>query len=196
MADDSAGTDAEGSDAGEIEYVLVAAVARNGVIGRDGEMPWYLPEDMKQFKRTTTGHPVVLGRKTYENVVEALGEPFPGRTSVVLSTRDLDLPEGAVLANSVAEATARAEAAAAEMGVETAYVVGGATVYEAFLPRADRMVLTELHDDYEGETTFPEFDESAWEEVERDGREAFDFVTYERAADADADSDASGGENR
>lgn len=190
-ADDSGETD--GPDAGDVEYVLVAAVANNGVIGRDGDIPWHLPEDMEHFKRTTTGHPVVLGRKTYENVVAALGEPFPGRTSVVLSTRNLELPDGAVLANSVAEATARAESAAAGMGVETAYVAGGAAVYEAFLPRASRMVLTELHDDYEGETTFPDVDESAWEEVERDEREAFDFVTYERA---DGGADASGGEDR
>lgn len=169
-----------------VEYVLVAAVARNGVIGRDGGMPWHLPEDMKHFKRTTTGHPVILGRKTYENVVDALGEPFPGRTSVVLSTRDLDLPAGAVLANSLSEATAAAEAAADSMGVETAYVVGGAAVYEAFLPRADRMILTEIREAYEGETAFPEWDGAAWTEVERDERDAFDFVTYVRAADRGA----------
>ncbi|MFC6824890.1 dihydrofolate reductase [Halopelagius fulvigenes] len=192
-ADDSGEADAGRPDAGDVEYVLVAAVANNGVIGRDGGMPWHLPEDMEHFKRTTTGHPVVLGRKTYENVVEALGEPFPGRTSVVLSTQNLDLPDGAVPANSVEEATARTESAAAEMGVETAYVVGGAAVYEAFLPRADRMVLTELRDDYKGETTFPEFDESRWEEVERDEREAFDFVTYERADRSDR---TDGGDDR
>lgn len=183
-ADDSDETDAadDATEADGVAYVLVAAVANNGVIGRDGGMPWHLPEDMKQFKRRTTGHPVVLGRKTYENVVDALGEPFPGRRSVVLSTRDLELPEGAVLANSVAEATTLSESAAAEMGVETVYVVGGAAVYEAFLPRAERMVLTELRDDYEGETRFPEWDDDAWTEVERDEREAFDVVTYERAS--------------
>lgn len=184
-ANDSGGA----AEAGEVEYVLVAAVAKNGVIGRDGGMPWHLPEDMAHFKRTTTGHPVVLGRKTYENVVEALGEPFPGRTSVVLSTQNLDVPEGAVLVHSVAEATTRAESAAAEIGVETVYVVGGAAVYEAFLPRADRMVLTELRDDYDGETTFPEWDGDAWNEVERDEREAFDFVTYERVDGPRGDGD-------
>lgn len=184
-ADDATGD--SGATEADVEYVLVAAVARNGVIGRDGGMPWHLPEDMNHFKRTTTGHPVVLGRKTYENVVDALGEPFPGRTSIVLSTQGLDVPEDARLANSVAEATTLAESAAAEMGVETVYVVGGAAVYEAFLPRASRMVLTELRDNYEGETTFPEWDERAWEAVERDEREAFDFVTYERAESGEGD---------
>jgi dihydrofolate reductase len=165
---------------GDVEYVLVAAVAENGVIGRDGGMPWHFPEDLRQFKRRTTGHPVVLGRRTYESVVDALGEPFPGRTSVVLSTRDLDLPDGAVLAQSVEEAVERATAAAAEMGVETAYVVGGARVYEQFLPRASRMVLTEVPDPYEGDTRFPDWDESAWREVGRDEFDSFDVVTYER----------------
>jgi dihydrofolate reductase len=165
---------------GGVEYVLVAAVAENGVIGRDGGMPWHFPEDLRQFKRRTTGHPVILGRRTYESVVDALGEPFPDRTSVVLSTRDLDLPAGAVPANSVAEATDRAEAAAAELGVETVYVVGGARVYEQFLPRASRMVLTEIPDGYEGDTRFPAWDESDWREIEREAYESFDVVTYER----------------
>ncbi|MDS0294873.1 dihydrofolate reductase [Halogeometricum luteum] len=165
---------------GNVEFVLVAAVAENGVIGRDGGMPWHLPEDMAHFKRTTTGHPVVVGRKTYESVVEAIGGPFPDRTSVVLSSRDLDLPEGAVLAQSFGEAVETAEDAAAEMGVSTVYVAGGARVYEQFLPRASRLILTEIPESYEGDTAFPPRDESAWREVERDERESFDFVTYER----------------
>jgi dihydrofolate reductase len=164
----------------ETEYVLVAAVADNGVIGRDGGMPWHFPEDMAHFKRTTTGHPVILGRKTYESVVDALGEPFPGRTSVVLSSRELDLPDGAVLAHSVAEAVERAEAVAAERGVETVYVVGGARVYEQFLPRATRMILTEIHESYEGDTRFPDWDDSAWAETDRETGERFDFATYVR----------------
>jgi dihydrofolate reductase len=168
---------------GNIEFVLVAAVAENGVIGRDGGMPWHLPEDMAHFKRTTTGHPVVVGRKTYESVVEAIGGPFPDRTSVVLSSRDLDLPAGAVLANSFEEAVETAKDAAAEMGVRTVYVAGGARVYEQFLPRASRLILTEIPESYEGDTAFPARDESAWREVERDERESFDFVTYERTGE-------------
>lgn len=168
------------ADADSVEFVLVAAVAANGVIGRDGGMPWHLPEDMAHFKQTTTGHPVVVGRKTYESVVDAIGGPFPDRTSVVLSSQDLDLPEGAVLAQSVEEAVERAGDAAAEMGVSTVYVAGGARVYEQFLPRASRLILTEIRESYEGDATFPAREESAWREVERDGGDAFDFVTYER----------------
>ncbi|MFB6091929.1 MAG: dihydrofolate reductase [Haloquadratum sp.] len=164
----------------DVEIVLIAAVAENGVIGRDGEMPWHHAADLAHFKRTTTGHPVIVGRKTYETVVDALGEPFPGRTSVVLSSRSLDLPDGAVLAHSVDEAIELAVEDARDRGVETAYVAGGGRVYEQFLPSASRMILTEIHDTYDGDTSFPEWDDDAWREVRRDERDAFDFVTYER----------------
>nr|WP_221625645.1 dihydrofolate reductase [Halobellus ruber] len=159
---------------------MIAAVADNRVIGRDGEMPWHFAEDLEYFKRTTTGHPVIVGRRTYETVVSALGEPFPGRTSVVLTTQSLELPDGAVVANSVDEAIDLAAADARARGVDTAYVAGGGRVYEQFLPHASRLVLTEIHEGYEGDTRFPAFEDDAWVEVERDERAAFDFVTYER----------------
>lgn len=166
-----------------VEIVLIAAVAENGTIGRDGGMPWHFSEDLAHFKQTTTGHPVIVGRKTYETVVDALGEPFPGRTSVVLTSQSLDLPAGAVVANSIEEALELASADAADRGVETAYVAGGGRVYEQFLPHASRMVLTEIHDAYEGDTAFPTWDDDEWIEVDRDDREQFDFVTYERQSE-------------
>jgi dihydrofolate reductase len=167
----------------DLDIVLIAAVAENGVIGRDGGMPWHYSEDLKYFKRTTTGHPVIVGRKTYETVVDALGEPFPGRTSVVLSSQSLDLPDGAVLANSVAEALERAATAAEKRGVETAYVAGDGRVYEQLLPHATQLVLTEIHDAYEGDTHFPVWDDDEWIETSRESHGEFDFVTYERVDD-------------
>jgi dihydrofolate reductase len=176
-----AGHDEAGDEGGgSVEYVLVAAVAENGVIGRDGGMPWHYPADLERFKRTTTGHPVVMGRRTYDAIAARLGGPLPDRHSVVLSSQALDLPSGAEVADGVAAARGAAERAADRMGVDTVYVVGGATVYEQFLPLADRLVLTELHDTYAGDTTFPEYDPDEWAEVEREPREAFDFVTYAR----------------
>ncbi|EMA04670.1 dihydrofolate reductase [Haloferax denitrificans] len=174
--------EAEADDAvgSAVRFVLVAAVADNRVIGRDGDMPWHLPEDLKHFKRTTTGHPVVMGRKTYESIARQLDGPLPDRHSVVLTSRDLDLPEGAEAVDSVAAAVAAAEDAAAEMGVETVYVVGGATVYEQFLDRAAGLVLTELDAPHEGDTRFPEWDREEWVETARDDRDGFSFVTYER----------------
>jgi len=163
-----------------LDVALIAAVAANRVIGRDEEMPWHFAEDLRRFKRVTTGHPVILGRRTYETVVEGLGEPFPGRTSVVLTSQSLDLPDGAVVANSIGEAIDLAAADARDRGVDTVYVAGGGRVYEQFLPHATRLVLTEIHDAYAGDTRFPAFEDDEWVAIERDERTAFDFVTYER----------------
>jgi dihydrofolate reductase len=160
------------------EVALIAAVAENGVIGDDGGMPWHYPTDLRRFKRTTTGHPVVLGRRTYESIVEGLGGPLPGRTNVVLSTRDLDLPDGAVLAGSVEAALAAARDAP---GGETVYVAGGATVYEQFLPHADRLLLTEVPESPDGDTRFPDWSGDTWIEVSREREGDLAFVTYERA---------------
>ncbi|WP_327053339.1 dihydrofolate reductase [Halomicrococcus gelatinilyticus] len=169
-----------------MDLVLVAAVAANGVIGRDGEMPWHYPEDLAHFKETTTGHPVVMGRTTYESIAAQLDGPLPDRANVVLSTSDPDVHEAVAVVESVDDAVDAAADAADELGVDTAYVVGGASVYEQFLPRADALVLTEIHDSYAGDTCFPEWEDGAgwtadgWEEVARDDREELSFVRYER----------------
>jgi dihydrofolate reductase len=178
--DAGSGVDAGGDADTDVEIALIAAVASNRVIGHDKTMPWHFSEDLEYFKRTTTGHPVIVGRRTYETVVEALGEPFPDRTSVVLTSQSLDLPAGAVVANSIEEAIDLAAADADERGVDVAYVAGGGRVYDQFLPYATRLVLTEIHEAYEGDTRFPAWDDDAWVEVERDERDALDFVTYER----------------
>ncbi len=168
----------------DYDVALIAAVAANGVVGRNGEMPWHYPEDLRHFRETTTGHPVVLGRKTYERIVERLGEPLPDRTSVVLSSRDLSLPDGAVLAGSVPEALATAADALAP-DRETVYVAGGGSVYEATMSLADRLVLTELDEAVQGDTYFPEVDPETWVERDRDDRGPLSFVTYERRTDGE-----------
>lgn len=159
---------------------LIAAVAENGVIGDEGGMPWEYPEDLRRFKRLTTGHPVVLGRLTYEAIEARLGGPLPDRRNVVLSRSNPDVPPGVLVAESVEEAVELAESAADEMGVTEVYVAGGATIYEAFLPLADRMELTEIHEAPEGDTRFPSWDRDDWRELDRDDRADISFVTYER----------------
>lgn len=158
-----------------MRLVLVAAVAENDVIGRDGDMPWHYAEDLRHFKETTMGHPVVMGRTTYESIAARIDGPLPGRANVVLSRSNLDLPEEVVLVHGVEEAIE----VAAELD-DTAFVIGGATVYEQFLPHTDEMILTEIHGEYEGDTEFPKWDTDEWREVEREERRAFDFVRYER----------------
>ena len=162
-----------------MRITLVAAVAENGVIGADGGMPWHYPEDLRRFKETTMGHPVVMGRRTYESIERRLDGPLPGRTNVVLSRRgSLDLPEGAVHARDVEEALERA-AEALEGGRETVYVIGGATVYEAFIDRADELLLTDIPETPEGDAYFPEIGPE-WEERDRETAGDLAFVTYRR----------------
>lgn len=184
-ADSRSSPDADAADAHapgnphtnrDIEIVLVAAVAANGVIGDEGEMPWHYPEDLRHFKETTMGHPVVMGRHTFESIVDRLGEPLPGRTNVVLTSSPSLLPDGVVPATSIDAAIE----AAVESGAETVYVVGGASVYEQFLPRADRLALTEIDVEYEGDTYFPTVDWESWREVERLETNDLSFVQYER----------------
>lgn len=178
------------------EIVLVAAVAENRVIGDDGGMPWHYPADLAHFKRLTSSHPVIVGRTTYESIADRIGCPLPDRTNIVLTTRDLDLPEGAVVANNLDEAVEIAAEDAADRGVDAVYVIGGATIYEQFLDLADRMVLTEVPERPDGDTRFPAWDADEWIEVEReteeesgedgddeDGDDGLAFVTYERIDD-------------
>jgi dihydrofolate reductase len=155
---------------------LIAAVARNGVIGADGGIPWHLPEDFAHFKATTLGHTLVMGRATYASI----GGPLPGRTTIVL-TRDTDwrpsrlasspLGTGAdsvLTASSVEEAFALAEG--------DVYVAGGAAVYGAALPYADEQLISEVDLEPEGDTFYPAYDEAEWPEVSREHHVGFDVV--------------------
>jgi dihydrofolate reductase len=153
---------------------IVAAVARNGVIGAEGGLPWHLPDELRLFKETTLGHVIVMGRRTYESI----GRPLPGRTTVVLTRRSDWSPEadGVVVANDIDEALARGGAIDDEV-----FVVGGGEVYAAALPRADRLLLTFVDQAPDGDTTFPEIEWDAWRETRRDRGEGWERVAYERA---------------
>ena len=162
------------------DLVGIVAVADNGVIGRDGDMPWHIPEDLKHFKERTMDHPVIMGRITYEGILEALGEPLPGRTTVVLTGRDIETPANAVVAESLGDALEAADRAARERhdDADRIFVAGGATVYQQFLPALDRLVVTEVREEPDGDTQFPNWDREDWREVDRDERDGFAFVEY------------------
>jgi len=135
---------------------LIVAMAENRVIGRDGKLPWRIPGDLKHFKQTTMGKPVVMGRKTWES----LGCPLPGRANVIV-TRDLAYGvEGAYVAHDIDAALALAEGLAA--GGDEVMVIGGADIYAQTINRADRLYLTEIHMETEGDALFPELDEGGW----------------------------------
>lgn len=162
-----------------MKLTLVAAVAENGVIGVDGDMPWHYPEDLRHFKKTTSGHPVIMGRKTYESIERRLGGPLPDRTNVVLSRQEsLYLPDDVLHAPDLEAALDEAEAAL-DADQETVYVIGGATVYEAGLDRADELVITEIPESPEAGVEFPEIGPE-WDEHERETEGELTFVTYRR----------------
>jgi dihydrofolate reductase len=158
---------------------IVAAIAANGVIGRGGDLPWRLPAELRHFKKLTYGHVLVMGRRTYESI----GRPLPGRTTVVVTRRVPTVPkpttdpsaESVLTADTVQAALARA----LELDDEV-FVVGGAQVYAAALEMADRMVLTLVDDNPDGDTRFPEVDWTGWRETQRELSDGLAFVTYER----------------
>ncbi len=168
----------EAVDAVELNLAVIVAVAANEVIGADGTIPWHLPEDLARFERLTTGHPVIMGRRTYDSIHEQLGEPLPNRTSVVCSRGDRSYPPRVVHAESVPAAIHAAATDADRRGVDRAFVAGGESIYRALLPVADRMYRTELTDAYDGDTRFPAFDTDRWNVIESDERDEFTFRTY------------------
>ena len=163
---------------------LIAALARNRVIGVDNRMPWHLPGDFKYFKATTLGKPIVMGRKTWDS----LGRPLPGRLNLVVSRQtDLQL-EGAEVYPSLDAALERADAWAREQGVDEVMLIGGAQLYDLALPRADRLYLTRVALEPEGDAWFPAFDEGQWQRVSNVPNPAqgdapgYDFEVWERAS--------------
>ncbi len=164
------------ADSARPRVYLVAAVAANGIIGANGKLPWHLPEDLKHFKALTLGHPVIMGRKTWES----LGKALPGRENIVVTRAPAYEARGASVASSLAAALALCA------GEALVFVIGGGELYAEALRLADGLVLTEIQRDYAGDARFPDYDRAAWRETQRipqtgaDGLR-FDFVLYEKA---------------
>ena len=157
---------------------LIAAVAQGGVIGRDNTIPWRIPEDVERFKTLTMGHPVVMGRRTWESIPDRF-RPLPGRRHVVLTRNPYWHADGAERASSLDEALDLLEDAA------QVFVIGGATVYAAALPLADELLLTEIDVAVDGDVVFPPFDPAVFKETARERHVSpdgtgFAFVTYTR----------------
>jgi dihydrofolate reductase len=153
---------------------LVAAVARNGCIGKDGALPWRIPDDMQRYRRITMGKVVVMGRKTWESI-PAKFRPLPGRTNVVVTRNpDYPVPDGVERAPSL-------EAALAAHAGEEVIVNGGGEIYARAMPRADALDVTHVDRDVDGDTFFPAIDPVVWRETWREDHDGFAFVTYRRA---------------
>jgi dihydrofolate reductase len=156
--------------------VFVVARARNGVIGRDGALPWHIPADLQRFKKLTMGKPMIMGRKTFES----LGRLLPGRRHIVVTRDPAWRAEGVEITRDPEDALS---IAGQDQDVA---IIGGAQIFEALRDRADRIELTEVHDDVQGDTILPGFDAHVWREVAREdapaegGRPAYSFVTLDR----------------
>jgi dihydrofolate reductase len=151
---------------------LVVAIAKGRVIGKDGGLPWHIPEDLRHFRRVTMGHAILMGRKTWDSI----GRALPGRRNIVITrNRGLKL-EGADVVHSLEEAVALAR----EEGDSEPRVIGGASLYEAALPLATRIYLTEVDLEVEGDTFFPELEQSRWRETDRREQEKLSFLVLER----------------
>jgi len=151
--------------------VLVAAVAENGVIGNGPDIPWRIPGEQAEFKRLTLGHTLVMGRTTYESI----GRPLPGRTTIVLTRDPAWQADGVLVAHDLDDALAQAENLPGDV-----MVAGGAQVYAAAMPCADEQVITEVHQDPEGDVLYPTFDPSEWTEARREPGDAYDRVWWQR----------------
>jgi len=157
---------------------MVAAVAENGVIGADADIPWKIAEDFQHFKATTTGHVLVLGRTTHEGI----GRPLPGRTTIVLTRDEGWAAEGVRVAHSITGALELADEILRDQPADRQVMVGGgAAVYAAAMPYADEQVISEIPLSPEGDTHYPRFSRKRWTEVRREPRDGFTIVWWERS---------------
>ena len=152
---------------------LVVAVAENGVIGKDGALPWRIPEDLKRFKALTTGKPVIMGRKTWDSLPK---RPLPGRRNIVVTRNASFHADGATVAHSFADALTLTQSESEIM------VIGGAEIFAAALPLAQRIELTEVAASPAGDAFMPPLDRKAWREVARQEGVGYSFVTLERGS--------------
>lgn len=170
---------------GKTKIVLVVAAALNGVIGRDGDLPWRLPSDLKRFKQLTIGKPVVMGRRTYQSI----GKPLPGRPNIVVTRDTAFRPEGVIVARSLDEALMYARREAEALGVDEICIIGGGDIYRQTIANADLVHVTQVQAEVEGDTRFPAIDPTEFElvreeeipQAEKDSH-AMRFLSYRRRA--------------
>ncbi len=161
---------------------MIAALARNGTIGKANDLPWHLPDDMKFFMQTTKGHHVIMGRKNYESLPEKF-RPLPNRTSIVVTRQRGYNAPGCTVVHQLEEGVKLAE----KNGEGELFIIGGSEIYKLAMPFADKLYLTEIEADVEGDTSFPSYKKESWQEISRqhhrvDDRHqlAFDFVIYKK----------------
>lgn len=143
-----------------ITVAAIAAMSKNLVIGKDNKLLWHIPDDFRHFKQTTMGKPVIMGRKTYESI----GKPLPGRINIVITSKPESVSGDIITVGTVEEAINKGKEIATQSGVDEVFIIGGGQIYEAALPQTDRIYLTVINQEYEGDTFFPKLKADEWEE--------------------------------
>ncbi len=159
------------------QLVLIAALAENRIIGKNGKIPWHLPEDLSRFKKLTIGHSVIMGRKTYESIPLKF-RPLPERNNIVITSNNGFDGHSVIRAGSVDEALQRAKFYGKKI-----FIIGGEQIYRQTIDLADRLELTEVRGEFDGDSYFPEYKNGVWREVNRIPRGSYDFVSYKRRSE-------------
>ncbi len=167
----------------DIKVTAITAMAQNGVIGKDNNLPWHIPDDLRHFKARTMGKPVIMGRKTFQSILAYLGKPMPKRESIVVSRGRFDY-EGVRVFGDIEAAIAYAKKRAAEQGLDEIIIGGGAQIYKLAMPYTTNMSLTVVHQDYEGDAYFDAYKPDEWREINREDHRAhnpaFSFLELEK----------------
>ncbi len=154
---------------------IVVAIAKNNVIGSKNDLPWYLPEDLKRFRQITTGHTVIMGRKTFESIVARIGKPLPNRKNIVITSQ----PE-TITVDGVETFRSLAAALDAHKTDEQIFIIGGARMFAEALPLADALYVTHVEKDYPGDVFFPDIDWSQWSKINEQQFDGFSFADYRK----------------
>ena len=153
---------------------LVAAVAKNNVIGNENDLPWYLPEDLRRFRKLTMGKTVLMGRKTFESIMKRLGKPLPGRKNVVVTRSvDFEAPASVEIANSLDEALSK-------YAERDLFVIGGGQIFAQTINKADTLYVTHVNLEVPGDSFFPQIDPAKWKKVQEEKSDNYTFATYNR----------------
>ncbi len=152
---------------------IIAAVARHNVIGKDNDLPWHIPEDLKHFKSLTLGKTVLMGRKTFESIMARLGKPLPDRVSIIITKDEkYQIPDGVRRFSSLSEAISSRQ--------EDIWIIGGASVYKQAMPQVDELYITHIDKEVDGDVFFPDIKADEWRKTDEDRRDGYSFVRYVR----------------
>ena len=165
------------------ELIIIAAVSKNNVIGYHGDIPWHYPEDISRFKALTMHHPVIMGRKTYENILKRNKKPLSNRLNLVLTKQDLEPLNGVCTFNSLESLMSfikENKPSLNNIDYDQLYIIGGQSVYQQTISLADKLEITRINDSYKGDTFFPPIDYSDWKEIFSLNRGFYEFITYIR----------------